>query len=287
MQKEIERLLKEKYNGNLPAGRQGQKKFYKDVKRLEKAEPLDYVIGFTEFLGCKIDLSKKPLIPRPETEFWTEQAIKEIKKALGSHTSQYLGCMTSQCLDKRKLKVLDIFSGSGCIGIAILNHVKNSQVIFADKDKNALKQIRVNLKINKINTSLIRSNKGWTEREISVVVKSDIFGNIKGKFDYIFANPPYVATAKINQVQKSVLKYEPKLALFGSLPAGKQGKDGLFYIKKFLKDAKNHLNPGGKIFMEFSPEQKKQIEKLLKKYKYSHCEFHKDQYGKWRYVVIE
>ena len=82
-----------------------------------------------------------------------------------------------------------------------------------------------------------------------------------------------------NKVQKSVLKYEPRKALFG-------GNDGLFYIKKFLKQAKNYLNSGGIIFMEFSPEQKKEIQKLILKYKYKNYKFYKDQYKKWRWVWI-
>lgn len=231
MNKEEAWLLKEKYN-NKPS-----KNFKKDVKRLKRGEPIDYVIGFTEFLGCKIDLSKKPLIPRKETEFWVEQELKKIKQG----------------------KALDIFAGSGCIGIAILKNIKNVKVDFADIEK--------------------RCNKK--------VIISDVFSNIKNKYDYIFANPPYIPTARKNKIQESVLKYEPQKALFGDLPDGSQGKDGLFYIKKFLKDAKNHLNAGGQIFMEFDSPQKNKIEKLLEKYGYKKWQFNKDQYKKWRWVEID
>lgn len=234
MQKEISWLLKEKYNGK------ETKEFNKDVKRLKAGEPLDYVIGFTNFLGCKINLQKYPLIPRPETEFWVEKAIKDIKsgKTFGSAQGKIL-------------HILDIFAGSGCIGTAVLKHIKNSKVDFADIEN----------------------------RSKCKIIKSDVFENIKSKYDFIFANPPYISTKNKRKVQKSVLQYEPKKALFG-------GSDGLFFIKKFLKQAKKHLNKGGKIFMEFSPEQKSKIEKLLKQYKYSSWQFDKDQYNKWRFVTI-
>jgi release factor glutamine methyltransferase len=75
------------------------------------------------------------------------------------------------------------------------------------------------------------------------------------------------------------LQYEPRSALFG-------GDDGLFYIKKFLKQAKHFLQPNGKIFMEFSPEQKIKIGELLKKYNYKGWEFSKDQFDRARYVII-
>ncbi len=240
LQKEIGWLLREKYN-NKP-----DKNFYKDVKRLKAGELIDYVIGFTNFLDCKIDLSKKPLIPRPETEFWVGPALKEIKKG----------------------KVLDIFSGSGCVGVAILKNIKNVKCDFVEKDAKFLKQIKINCKINKINPKKYK------------IIQSDIFKNVRSKYDFIFANPPYVARNRKNKIQKSVLKYEPKQALFG-------GKDGLFYIKKFLRQAKKYLNPDGKIYMEFSSEQKNKIEKIIKQYKYSNYKFYKDQYSKWRYVMIK
>lgn len=273
MQKEEQWLLKEKYNNK------ATKQFKKDLKRLKKGEPVDYVIGFTEFLGCKIDLSKKTLIPRKETEFWMAKVIEEIRTALALRRSaEDVKSIVQRSWghENYKLKVLDIFAGSGCIGVSVLANVENLLCDFADVDVKAISQIKINLKNNFIKPDRYK------------VFKSDIFKNIKGKYDFILANPPYIPDYRVNpsarlrailrnRIQKSVLKYEPKKALFG-------GKDGMSFINKFLKNAKKHLNNGGGIFMEFDPPQKKEIEKMLKKYKYKSWEFNKDQYDKLRWL---
>jgi release factor glutamine methyltransferase len=245
MQKEIQWLLKEKYGGELTAAAK------KDIDRLRSGEPLAYVIGFIDFLGCRIDLSKKPLIPRPETEYWAGSEIEKIKPIVKSND----------------VAVLDIFSGSGCIGISIMRQIPRARMVFADASVAAVDQIKINVKINALTA-------GRCE-----IIQSDMFENITGTFDYMFANPPYIPTARKGRVQKSVLAYEPQDALFG-------GPDGLFYIEQFLSRARDFLNPGGTIYMEFDNIQKKQIDSLLKKYGYASWQFHKDQYGTWRWVSI-
>jgi len=248
MKKEINWLLQDKYNGKLPKDKLSQKNFKKDIRRLEKGEPLDYVIGFREFLGCKIDLSKRPLIPREETEFWVGFAIDSVKNS-----------------KIKNPKCLDIFSGSGCIGIAVLANALNSLCDFADKDKKALSQIKINLKNNFIKKS--RYN----------VISSDVFKKIKRKYDFIFANPPYIAFSKKSKIQKSVLKYEPKTALFAK-------KNGIYLIENFLKNVSLHLNSGGAVFMEFDSIQKNKIKKMIKKYGFNKFEIKKDQYNRDRWI---
>jgi len=214
--------------------------------------PIEYKRGYANFLGCKIDLSLRPMIPRKETAFWLKQAIGDI------------------CKKGEKFVFLDVFSGSGCIGLAVLKNCSKwaKMGIFSDIDKGLVKQAKINLKLNQINPKKYR------------VLRSDIFQKIRGKYDYIFANPPYVGLDNRHLVQESVLDWEPLTAIFG-------GEDGLLYIRKFLKDAKKHLKKGGKIYLEFDHLRKTQIEKLLPQLGYKNFQFHKDQFGKWRWLNID
>ncbi|MFA6475832.1 MAG: peptide chain release factor N(5)-glutamine methyltransferase [Candidatus Paceibacterota bacterium] len=250
--KEIEWIKKDKYPDE-PSEVRLRAHLKSDFARLGKGEPIDYIIGWKEFLGCKIDLSEKPLIPREETEFWVGEAIKEIPKdsPLGPSQGKSFG-----------IRALDIFAGSGCIGLAVLNHCPELKMTFADKEEKCIKQIKKNLKLNKLRGK---------------VIQSDLFKGL-GKFDIIFANPPYIPTKK-SKVQKSVKNWEPKEALWA-------GADGLLIIKKFFKEAKGHLNPNGKIYLEFGYGQKKAIEDLLKQKGYKSWEFKKDQFGRFRVAKI-
>ena len=214
-------------------------------------QPIEYKRGYVNFLGCKIDLRFRPMIPRKETAFWLEKIIGDIRKK------------------GENFAFLDVFSGSGCIGLAVLKNCSKwaKMGIFSDIDERFARQAKINLKLNKINPKKYR------------VLRSDIFKNITGRYDYIFANPPYVGLDNRHLVQESVLDWEPLIAIFG-------GEDGLLYIRKFLKDAKKYLNKGGKIYLEFDHLRKREIEKLLPQFGYKNFKFHKDQFKRWRYLVL-
>lgn len=201
-----------------------------------------------KFLNCNIDVSKKVLEPRQETEFWVGKAIKESPTRAG------------------KIECLDLFAGSGCIGIAVLKNLKDAVVDFADISGEALEQIRINLELNKVSSQRYK------------IIKSDIFGSLKSKkYDIIFANPPYVALDRIKEVQKEVLEKDPRLALFS-------GREGMDAIRKFLPGTAAHLSPKGKVFMEFDPGQKKEIKKIADRCGLS-VSFHKDQFNKYRWLT--
>ncbi len=246
-EKEKSWLLQEKHHGVQTP------QFFADVSRIESGEPVDYLIGFSSFLGIKIDLVFRPLIPRTETEWWVDKAIQTV--------------LLPSSPTKKDLRVLDLFSGSGCIGIAVAKNIPKAFVDFGEKNKDFVAQIQKNIEQNELPKNHVH------------VFMSDVFEKIPRKsYDFIFANPPYIAREKISQVEHSVLRNEPHEALFAE-------DNGLFFIKKLVKESGEYLSPGGKMFIEFDSCQKEEIEKLLADTDWEN-EFWKDQFEKWRVVIL-
>ncbi len=246
--REEEWLLREKYGGV------ESDEFRADAKRLAQGEPVDYVIGFSTFLGCRIGLSHRPLIPRTETEYWVEKAIAEVKKKFG---------------EDKAIRCLDVFSGSGCIGIAVLSRLPSAVMDFADIDPLAIRQIQENAEMNSVDP-----------KRFSIYL-SDVFDSlpVDKKYDVIFANPPYIGESDMDRVAESVLAHEPHHALFS-------GSDGLRLIERTLEQAIGRLNPGSFLFLECDDFQKEKIENLLVQYPALDHVFEKDQFGAWRWVRI-
>lgn len=236
-------LLDEKYGGV------ESPEFFADLEKLNSGTPLAYLIGSIPFLGCHIDLSSKPLIPRPETEYWVNEIIKNyIPK-------------------NSEMNILDIFSGSGCIGVAVLKHT-SSTAHFGELQKQNIKQIQKNLNLNGI------------EKNRYQIFQSDVFENIpESLYDLILANPPYISKDRVGTVDHSVLDHEDEKALFAD-------DDGLFYVKKLISESGNYLAPQGKLVIEFDPWQKDLLQAYLEQEKVSSFEFMNDQYGKTRILII-
>lgn len=264
---EIEWLLTEKYRGEKTP------EFFADVIRLENGEPLAYVIGHMPFLGCTIYLDSKPLIPRPETEFWVEKAIQALLQTRSGRSSEDnhstpLSLLPRKDLGKTPaptLYVLDLCAGSGAIGIAVANAVQNTHVTFGEIDATHLPTIFKNLEVNNITCTRYRA------------FESDLFKNISGQFDFILTNPPYIDQSA-NTAEKSVTDFEPYLALFG-------GNNGLEIIEKIIMTAPTHLKPTGQLWLEHEPSQVEAIKTIAKKHNLT-CVTHLDQYNTPRYSVL-
>ncbi len=235
-------LLKEKYKAKKSL------RFFLDLLRLKLGYPLAYLLGWQPFLNLNIDLKYRVLIPRPETEFWLERyvfpGLKEMENS----------------------EVLDIFAGSGAMGLAVAKNFPHVLVTLSDKYSRAIKQIKINAKINYV--------------ENIKLVQSDVFDEISGKYDLILANPPYVSgNFKYTKFSWTVLFFEPLEAVFSK-------KRGLFFIEELLKNAKGYMKPGASLFIEFDPWQKSEIESMAKNLGWTDINFLKDQYSRTRIVRL-
>lgn len=239
MDKEAAWLLNDKYGGVKSPG------FFEDLKRLESGEPLAYVIGWIPFLHTKIHLDSKPLIPRPETEYWVEKAISELQRMFEARP--------------RTLKVLDLCAGSGCIGVAVLKHIPDSVVHFAEIVDDHHLTIRKNIIENGIDVGRTKN------------IGGNLFENVTDAYDMILTNPPYIDPTLKKEIQKSVIDHEPSQALFGGL-------EGMDLIEQIIKKSPEYLNPNGLVYLEHEPEQVEKIKALVPK-----VEIFKDQFGVFRF----
>jgi release factor glutamine methyltransferase len=238
-------LLNEKYNGQKTEG------FYADCARLKKDEPLAYIIGYIPFLNTTIYLDSRPLIPRPETEFWVERAIEHI------HTVH---------ARRKEIRVLDLCAGSGCIGVAILKDVETARVDFAEIDASHHPVIARNIKENAIDATRAR------------IFGGDLFEHITDTYDVILANPPYIDPAN-DRAEYSVTTFEPHIALYG-------GTHGLAIIERIITNAEAHLAEDGFVYIEHEPEQTQSIAYISGTHGRLTAKTHADQYGKSRYTVL-
>lgn len=189
--------------------------------------PLWYILGDTEFYGYKIKVDERVLIPRPETELMTEQVLR-----------------TAEQGDK----MLDLCTGSGCIAIALAKKGAEKELIVTASDisADALALAQENAKRNGADIKFI---------------ESDLLEGVRGKFNIIVCNPPYIKSGDIPGLQKEV-QFEPKGALDG-------GEDGLDFYRRLAKEAPRHLVKGGTLFMECGIGQAQEIVKLFKKFDYT------------------
>lgn len=245
MNREEQWLLEEKYHGEKSTG------FFTDCQRLQNGEPLAYIIGSVPFLDCTIFLDSHPLIPRPETEFWVEKALQDIKGAM-----------------LEEPRILDLCAGSGCIGIAVAKAIPTAVITFGEIDPNHVPTIQKNI----ANLDIMHDMKIRNQ-----IIQSDLFEHINDTYDFILSNPPYI-DASLKRVEKSVINYEPHDALFAK-------HDGLEIIEKIIAQTQTHLNLNGILYLEHEPEQVTTIHTLAKQNNLN-AVTHNDQYNVPRYTTF-
>ncbi len=259
-------LLEEKYGGK------GTPEYEIDKDRLANDEPLGYIIGYQPFLGLKIYLDSKPLIPRPETEWWAEQLLDDIvgRETLGKKMGVRLGqAARSDPIflpsDERPLRILDLCTGSGAIGCAALAKLPNAHVYFGEIDPEHEMTIQKNIRENNLDVS---------HSDIRIGNLFEPFSDLK--FDIIAANPPYIPDDRV--LPASVADYEPARALFS-------GTDGLDIIRRIATELGKHLTPNGVAWIECDSAHTEAAQKLFEDQDLS-AMISTDQYGKPRIIVV-
>jgi release factor glutamine methyltransferase len=222
------------------------------VNRILAGEPLAYVLGEWEFYGMTLYVDKNVLIPRDDTVAVTALAIK---KAL--------------FLDQEP-RILDLCTGSGCIGLAIANRVKDAKVTLADISKDALAVARKNVGRQKLAGRV-------TCVQVDALAEPSAF---MGKFDMIVSNPPYITTKEMEELDDSVKNFEPHLALHG-------GSDGLDFYRSIAKNYTKVLKPGGVLCFEFDPAQADDVCALLEQNGYTILERSRDYNDRERAVLAQ
>ena len=192
--------------------------------------PLWYIIGDTDFCGYKIKVDERVLIPRPETE---ELAMLVVGVA------------------EEGQSVLDLCTGSGAIAIATYKEL--------EKYNRKVKMTATDISAEAL--ALAKENAEANEADI-LFIQSDLFSRIRGRFDIIVSNPPYIPSAEIDTLQREVQAYEPRLALDG-------GADGLDFYRKIAQESGKYLNRGGMIILEVGQGEAQEVVKLFKSASYS------------------
>jgi release factor glutamine methyltransferase len=201
------------------------------ITRLQRHEPIQYILGQADFYGLKFKVSPYVLIPRPETEELVNVVIKHIQ-----HSKRNI----------QNHNILDIGTGSGCIAVTLKKHLPEAQVTAIDVSESALNVARENATlhdtaINFMDTDFMNSD-GW---------------NRLGKFDIIVSNPPYITKGEFRSLDKKVKNFEPQLALIAN------HKDAFIFYRNIAAFAQTHLHPQGKVFLELNADHATEIETIF------------------------
>lgn len=225
-----------------------QEKYEKAIQKIIKGTPLQYITNKQEFMKLPFYVDENVLIPQPDTEILVEEVLKIANK-------------------KDQMEILDMCTGSGCIGISIAYYLKNTKVTMSDISKKAIEIAKQNAKTNKV-------------EKITEFIESDMFENIKNKFNIIVSNPPYIETNVISTLSKQVQK-EPILALDG-------GEDGLYFYRNIIKEAPKYLKDSGYLCLEIGYNQREKVIEIIKETgAFSKIEAKKDLAGNDRIIICQ
>ena len=224
------------------------KKYVKALKRLQTQEPIQYIIGETEFYGLRFKVNEHTLIPRPETEQLVDWIFTESK-------TQRPAPMT----------ILDIGTGSGCIAISLSKNILGSRVSGIDFSEDVLDVAEHNASLNNVDIDFVRMD----------ILKAM---ELPAQYDVIVSNPPYVRNLEKEKMQSNVLNFEPASALFVS------DENPLVFYKKIASLANKHLTTNGLLYLEINEYFPEDMVTMLDKFNFKDITVKKDFFGKERMI---
>lgn len=234
------------------AGEDVCRKIDRAVERLQEGEPLAYVLGEWEFYGLTLYVDRNVLIPRDDTVAVASLAINQ---------AIFL---------EDDPRILDLCTGSGCIGLAVASRIKDARVTLADISKDALAVAKKNITAHKLTGRV-------SCVQVDALSPAPAF---LGKFDMIISNPPYITGPEMAELPDSVKDFEPHIALFG-------GRDGLDFYRSIAANYSRALKPGGYLALEFGEEQGDDICRILEEHEYTILERTRDYHNTERAVLAQ
>ena len=228
-------------HGEKTISRVDTEKFMAAINRRLGHYPVQYITGKQEFMGLTFGVTPDVLIPRQDTEILVEEVLKELTD--GS-------------------RILDMCTGSGCILLSLLYYSNDCEGVGVDVSEEALAVAKDNagrLELDETFDMLFdprKQGKKHIDRSKIEFVESNLFNDVRGKFDIIVSNPPYIKSNVIPTLMEEVRDYEPILALDGK-------EDGLFFYREIIKKSPDYLTGGGLLFFEIGYDQADEVKKLM------------------------
>ncbi|HIP32309.1 MAG TPA: peptide chain release factor N(5)-glutamine methyltransferase [Crocinitomicaceae bacterium] len=228
--------------------------FFRDaVKRMQKNEPFQHVLGEVEFYGLLLNSDKRALIPRPETEELVDWIVNSFDRT-------------------EELKIADLCSGSGCIALVLKSIFVESEVNAIELSEDAIELIQENCKKTELQLIIDEAD----------VLAEDAFSQFqKNSFDCWVSNPPYIPNKDKETMHENVLDFEPDMALFV------EDDDVLIFYERITKQANLFLKPNGLLFFEIHEDLAEETVSILKSHNFVNIELRKDLQGKDRMIKAQ
>jgi release factor glutamine methyltransferase len=244
-------------NFDRPLSTEELKRFKELLKRRLQKEPLQYILGQTEFMSLPFKVDPSVLIPRPETEILVEVVLNKSKEALQN---------------KPTLSILDIGTGSGCIAVSLAKYLETVKITAIDVSESALKIAADNAKLNGVESKIQFLREDF--------LKFEFIKNLPTKFDVVVSNPPYVSREDFEKLPKEVKDFEPTVALEDS-------QDGLTFFREIAEKVHELLNSAGMVALEVGLGQAPKVQNLFLNSHFSRVEIFKDLTGIERVVCCQ